>query len=52
VTVVVLEDPEPFDPTGVAAEDRAERVRALGADVVRVVSGASSFFRSRPRAGR
>jgi glycosyltransferase involved in cell wall biosynthesis len=49
VTVVVLEDPEPFDPTGVAAEDRADRVRALGADVVRIVSGASSFFRSRPR---
>jgi glycosyltransferase involved in cell wall biosynthesis len=49
VTVVVLEDPEPFDPTGVASQDRADRVRGLGADVVRVVSGASSFFRSRPR---
>lgn len=50
VAVVVLEDPLPFDPTGVAVETREQKVRALGAEVVRVVSSGSDYFRARPRA--
>ena len=49
VTVVVLLDPELFDPTDVRVAERTARVRALGADVVEVTSGSASYFRSRPR---
>jgi glycosyltransferase involved in cell wall biosynthesis len=49
VTVVALRDPEHFEPTGVAEEQRAERVRAAGAGFVPVVSSSTAFFRARPR---
>jgi glycosyltransferase involved in cell wall biosynthesis len=49
VAVCVLRDPELYDPTDTATVERVERVRALGARVVEVVSGATAFFRTRPR---
>jgi glycosyltransferase involved in cell wall biosynthesis len=49
VTVVVLMDPELYDPSDVRVAERAARVRALGADVVEVTSGSAAYFRSRPR---
>jgi glycosyltransferase involved in cell wall biosynthesis len=48
-TVVVLTDPELYDPTAVAIGERAARVRELGAGVVEVTSGSAAYFRSRPR---
>ena len=49
VAVVALQDPEHYDPTGAGLGARAGAVRALGADVVPVVSRATDFFRTRPR---
>lgn len=49
VTVVALRDPEHFEPTGVADDRRAERVREAGAELVSVVSTSTDFFRARPR---
>jgi len=48
-TVVVLVDPELYDPTAVGIAERADRVRDLGAGVVDVTSGSAAYFRSRPR---
>jgi glycosyltransferase involved in cell wall biosynthesis len=49
VSVCVLNDAELYDPTAVDVAERVERVRALGADVIPVVSGSASFFRNLPR---
>jgi glycosyltransferase involved in cell wall biosynthesis len=46
----VLVDPELYDPTGVGTEERVERVREAGADVVLVPSQSAAYFRSLPRA--
>jgi glycosyltransferase involved in cell wall biosynthesis len=49
VTVVVLGDPELYDPTAVDAAVRVERVRELGADVVTLLSESAAYFRTLPR---
>ena len=49
VGVCALRDPEHYDPTDRSGEERVEAVRALGADVVEVVSRSTSAFRSLPR---
>jgi glycosyltransferase involved in cell wall biosynthesis len=49
ISICVLSDPELYDPTSVDATRRTEQVRALGADVIPVLSESSTFFRTRPR---
>jgi glycosyltransferase involved in cell wall biosynthesis len=49
VDVCALRDPEHYDPTDASDEERVEAVRALGADVVQLVSGSTAAFRSLPR---
>jgi glycosyltransferase involved in cell wall biosynthesis len=41
----VLQDPELYDPTATTDEERAERVRALGAEVTRIRSDSTGYFR-------
>lgn len=48
VAVCALHDREYLDPTGAAAEDRVEALRALGAQVVAIPSRSADFFRSLP----
>lgn len=50
VGVCALRDPEHYDPTDTSGEERADAVRALGADVLEVVSRSTAAFRSLPRA--
>ena len=52
VTTVVLTDPELYDPTSVDWAERADRVRALGGEVVEAPSAAAAFFRGLPRGSR
>jgi glycosyltransferase involved in cell wall biosynthesis len=49
ISICVLNDPELYDPTSVDAAEREARVRALGADVMPVLSESARFFRTRPR---
>lgn len=49
VSICVLSDPELYDPTAVDVTERIDRVRALGADVIPVLSESAAFFRTRPR---
>jgi Glycosyl transferases group 1 len=49
VSICVLADREVYDPTDVADAERVARARALGAEVVTVLSESATFFRSRPR---
>jgi glycosyltransferase involved in cell wall biosynthesis len=49
VTVFALRDPEHYEPTGVAENERVARVREAGADVVPLVSSSTDYFRTRPR---
>jgi glycosyltransferase involved in cell wall biosynthesis len=49
VGVCALRDPEHYDPTDTSAESRVEAVRSLGADVVQLVSGSTTAFRSLAR---
>jgi glycosyltransferase involved in cell wall biosynthesis len=49
VDVVALRDPEHYDPTDTAQDQRVRAVEARGARVVQLVSGSTDYFRSRPR---
>lgn len=49
VGVVVLRDPEVYDPTETPQERRIEHLQAQGVRVVEVVSSSIAFFRGRPR---
>jgi polysaccharide biosynthesis protein PslH len=49
VAVVALRDPEHYDPTETAEDQRVRAVEALGARVVQLVSASTGYFRSRPR---
>lgn len=49
VSICVLTDAELYDPTAVDVVERAERMRALGADVIEIPTESATFFRTRPR---
>ena len=52
VVVCSLEDPEPYDPTAHGRQERAEVLRALGAEYVPVLSESAAYFNSLPRGAR
>jgi glycosyltransferase involved in cell wall biosynthesis len=49
VSVVALRDPEHFEPTSTPEAERVRTVRALGADVIELVSSSSDYFRTLER---
>jgi glycosyltransferase involved in cell wall biosynthesis len=52
VVVCSLVDPEPYDPSARGREERADALRALGAEYVPVVSKSAAYFDSLPRGTR